>query len=190
MAFFIDDSWKIAPRLTLSLGLRYENNPPYYDKYHSIVNAQLSSIDDPARHPVLVRPGSGDFYDGVPFVFGGGIQVARGSSLMGRSLINRDNNDFAPRLGLAYSPTSKWTIRSGFGVFYVQDAGNAVFDLGRNVAGRLQQPTDSNFPDLTLMVPFRDIGGVATTVNTPYVLAYMQGRRTPYVLEYTLNLQR
>jgi hypothetical protein len=65
-----------------------------------------------------------------------------------------------------------------------------VFDLGRNVAGRLQQPTNTNFPDLTLNVPFRDIGGAQTTVNTPYVLAYIHNRCTPYVFEYTLNLQR
>ena len=190
MAFFVDDSWKIAPRLTLTLGLRYENTPPFYDKYDSIVNALVTSATDPSQHPVLVRPGSGGFYDGVPFVYGGGIRVARGNSLMGRSLINRDNNDFAPRLGIAYSPTSKWTVRSGFGLFYVQDAGNAVFDLGRNVAGRLQQPTNTNFPDLTLNLPFRDIGASSTTLNTPYVLAFVQNRRTPYVFEYTMNVQR
>jgi outer membrane receptor protein involved in Fe transport len=154
MAYFFDDSWKIAPRLTLTLGLRYENTPPYYDKYDSIVNALLPSPDDPRKHPTLVRAGSGNFYEGVPFVFGGGIQVARENALMGRALIARDNNDFAPRLGLAYSPTAKWTLRSGFGMSYVQDAGNAVFDLGRNVAGRLQQPTDTNFPDLTLKSRF------------------------------------
>jgi hypothetical protein len=189
MAFFFDDNWKITPRLTLSLGLRYENTPPYADKYDSIVNARIFSPDDPTQHPVLVRAGSGDFYDGVPFVFGGGIRVARDNS-MGRALIARDNNDFAPRLGLAYSPTSKWTLRAGFGMFYVQDAGNAVFDLGRNVAGRLQQPTNTNFPDLTLDMPFRDLGVSSTTLNTPYVLAHIYDRRTPYVFEYTLNIQR
>lgn len=43
---------------------------------------------------------------------------------LGNRLVNRDNNDFAPRIGLAWSPTSKWVIRTGAGMFYNQDQGN------------------------------------------------------------------
>ena len=47
-----------------------------------------------------------------------------------------DKNDFAPRLGITWSPTSKWVIRAGAGIFYSQDTGNPRFDMARNLAGR------------------------------------------------------
>ncbi|MCW5981359.1 MAG: carboxypeptidase regulatory-like domain-containing protein [Bryobacteraceae bacterium] len=188
-AYYFDDVWKIRPNLTLNLGLRYENTPPYYDLNDTIVNALVTSNFDPAANPILVRAGEGDFYEGVPFRFHPSIQTARSNTLMGsRRLVNRDNNDFAPRLGLAYNPTPNWTFRWGFGAFYVQDSGNTRFDLGRNVAGRRRGEANNDFPDLTFTTPFQDLS--AGTVSVPYVLANMQDRRTPYVLQYLFNIQR
>lgn len=187
-SYYIDDVWKIRPNITLNLGLRYENTPPYYDENDSIVNALVTSAFDPAQHPTLVRAGEGDFYENVPFRFNPAIKTVRSNDLMGRRLVDRDNNDFAPRLGLAYSPMAKWTLRAGFGAFYVQDSGNTRFDLGRNVAGRRRGEANNDFPDLTLASPFQDLR--AGTVSVPYVLANMQDRRTPYVLQYLFNIQR
>ena len=45
--------------------------------------------------------------------------------------------DFAPRLGISYSPDSKTVVRAGYGIFYNQDIGNAVFDMARNIAARV-----------------------------------------------------
>jgi len=44
--------------------------------------------------------------------------------------VNRDNNDFAPRIGIAWSPNPKWVLRTGAGAFYNQDQGNPRFDVG------------------------------------------------------------
>jgi len=71
---------------------------------------------DPSLHPVYVRTGSGDFYDGVDFRYNG-VQTARDGRL-GDRLINTDWNLFAPRFGIAWSPSSKWSFRTGFGIFY------------------------------------------------------------------------
>lgn len=186
-AYYIDDTWKIAPRLTINLGLRYENTPPYYDKRASMVNALVPSWDDPAQHPTLVRAGSGDFYEGVPFFFNSAIQTVRSNEPMSKRLIQWDKNDFAPRIGLAYSPSDRWTFRAGFGVFYAQDSGNTVFDMGRNVAGRRRGEANNDFPDLTLAVPYPDLG--AGIFSQPYVLANLYDRRTPYILQGLFNIQ-
>jgi hypothetical protein len=187
-SMFIDHTWKIRPRLTMNLGLRYENTPPYYDKRDSMVNALVPSAFDGSQHPTLVRPGEGDFYEGVPFIYNSAIQTVRSNDPMGRRLIQRDNNDLAPRFGLAFSPTDKWTFRAGFGAFFVQDTGNTVFDMGRNVAGRRRGEANNDFPDLTLTNPFQDLS--AGLFSTPYVLANIYNRRTPYVLQYLFNIQR
>ena len=81
-------------------------------------------------HPVLVRTGSGDFYDDLAFRFTGPVQLARDGRL-GNRLINTDCNNFAPRLGIAYSPSAKWSFRTGFGVFFSQESKNSIFDMSR-----------------------------------------------------------
>jgi outer membrane receptor protein involved in Fe transport len=105
---FVDDTWKIRPNLTLNMGLRYELTPPWYDRTEKFVNVSIpyfdraANIQDPTRHPVLVRVGTGDFYKDVLLRFNSAIQVAR-DGRMGSRTVQTDYNDFAPRLGLARS---------------------------------------------------------------------------------------
>ena len=53
---------------------------------------------------MYVRTGSGNFYDGIDFRFNTNVQLAR-DGRFGKRLINTDYNNFAPRLGIAYSPS-------------------------------------------------------------------------------------
>ena len=55
---------------------------------------------------------------------------------MGSRLINTNYHDFAPRIGIAYSPSDKWSIRAGFGIFYSMESKNSIFDLERGMGGR------------------------------------------------------
>ncbi|MEO7145046.1 MAG: TonB-dependent receptor, partial [Bryobacteraceae bacterium] len=73
-AAFIQDDWKITTKLTLNIGVRYENPRPWHDKYRGIMNVQLTNpgigpngILPNAPPPILTRPGSGDFYQGLNF---------------------------------------------------------------------------------------------------------------------------
>ncbi|MFN0169032.1 MAG: carboxypeptidase regulatory-like domain-containing protein [Bryobacteraceae bacterium] len=195
MYFFFDDTWKIRPNLTLSLGLRYENTPPWYDRTGTMMNLSVpdwalgqSGITDPARRPTVIRAGSGDFYQNSLIRFDPSIQVARDGRL-GPYLIRRDNNDFAPRLGIAWTPTSKWTVRTGAGIFYAQDIGNARFDISRNIAGRRQEIANPDVPNLTFDRPVAVLGSTVS-IATPTVFSSEYRRRTPYVMEYMLNIQR
>jgi outer membrane receptor protein involved in Fe transport len=120
---YIQDDFRVTSKLTLNIGLRYENPRPWHDKYRGIINAQLF---DPgvgpdgflpnSKPPIFTRPGSGDFYAGLNFHFADGQAIQAGDQFMGRSLVNPDNNNWAPRFGLSYSPTSRWTIRTGAGM--------------------------------------------------------------------------
>ncbi|MGH9769517.1 MAG: TonB-dependent receptor domain-containing protein [Blastocatellia bacterium] len=193
-SFYIDDTWKLTPKLTLNLGLRYEYTPPWFDKTGRLVNIFVPFFDntpnvaDKSRHPVFIRTGGGDFYEGLALRFNPAIQVARDGRL-GERLVDDDRNDFAPRFGLAYSPTSKWTVRLGGGVFYSQDTGNPRFDMARNLAGRRRDEATPTLIDLNWNAPFRSLGS-SVVVSNPYVLGNIFARRTPYVLQYMLNVQR
>lgn len=192
--YYIDDAWKVRPNLTLNIGLRYEYSPPWLDKTGRLVNIQVPFLDntpnvaDRSRHPVFVRMGSGDFYEGVLLRFNPLIQTARDGRL-GERLVNDDRNDFAPRFGLAWSPTSKWTVRMGGGGFYSQDTGNPRFDMARNFAGRRRDEATPTDRDLNWNTPFRNLGGTVQ-INNPYVLGNTFNRRTPYVIQYMLSVQR
>jgi hypothetical protein len=85
----------------------------------------------------------------------------------------------------------------GAGVFYTQDTGNPVFDMARSLSGKLQNTANIATHNLTFEVPFfagaSPCGVLAppkvcvptpTLVNTYYI------RKTPYVEEYELNVQR
>jgi hypothetical protein len=102
-AYYIDDSWKVRPNLTITLGLRYEFTPPYYDKSQNFANVLIPFWDDGAGpitdqslHPTLVRIGSGNFYQGLSIQYPSNVQVARNGSL-GPDGIFPDYKDWAPR---------------------------------------------------------------------------------------------
>jgi outer membrane receptor protein involved in Fe transport len=196
-AYYIDDTWKVRPNLTLSLGLRYEYTPPWASKNDTNMNIWFpQAYDGPGLHPCYVRIGSGEVYQNTIVRFDPRICVARDGRL-GDRLVQHDRNDFAPRLGVAWSPTPKWTVRAGAGVFFVVDTGNPRFDMSRNMSGRLTSTADPQLLNLTIRNPFSQgatICGVPSPpfvcVQTPQGLANDYYRRTPYVTQYELNFQR
>lgn len=192
-SYYIDDSWRIHPRVTISMGLRYENIPPYKDKSQKFTNISLpfiappgvANIADPNLHPTMVRLGQGDFYQDLPFRYDPAINVARDGRLGDRG-IYRDNTDFAPRLGVAWSPSDKWTIRAGAGAFFVQDISNIYLDSVRaNTGGSRIVTANASLPNVTFSNAFVD-----PLVTTPKILGIEAHRRTPYSLQYSFNVQR
>ena len=116
---------------------------------------------------------------------------------MGRGLVEPDNNNFAPRIGLSWSPTGRWTVRTGFGVFFVQDSGNPVFDMARNLAGRDLFITSLEQRNAVLEDPwalerqrFTCTGYSGTCLGQPQILGNVQNMRTPYIEQWMFNIQR
>lgn len=204
-AYYFTDTWKIRSNMTIDLGLRYEYTPPWLDQNGTLMNASIPchdttpNVQNLACHPVLVRIGSGDVYEGTVLRFAPNIQVARDGRL-GDRLVFDDKKNFAPRVGWAWNPDEKWSFRAGTGIFYMQDTGNPRFDMARNLSGRRRDNTLLLTPDLTLENPFRGAGaggandcGVApplVCLTNVYVLGNMPDRQTPYMFQYLFNIQR
>jgi hypothetical protein len=108
--------------------------------------------------------------------------------MCGRALYCYWKHNFAPRLGIAYSPTPNWVIRLGGGIFYTQDQHDINFDPGRNVAARRQLPADQAAPNLTLANPLG--GGVSNVVLQPFVLAAGPNMKTTYIEQWLIDVQR
>ncbi len=196
VAFYVDDTYKMTPKLTINWGLRYELAQPLLDGFGLQPNFQLkqplpsvANVADQNLHPVFVRTGKGDFYENLDFRFTGPIQLARDGRL-GDRLIRTDRNNWAPRLGIAYSPNSQWSFRTGFGVFFAQESKNSIFDMSRAAGGRANPVIDqqavptitySNYIN-TSQLPVRFAPGL--TWGADYNL------RTTYSLQYLFNVQR
>jgi len=107
--------------------------------------------------------------------------------------------NFAPRLGISFSPTSKTVIRTGYGIFYTQDIGNAYFDMARNIAGRVtvqngNSTTTGTYGNSTLTWANATPGATGgTTVNLPTTaVAYANAvsHKTSYTQQMLLNIQQ
>ena len=183
-ALYLQDSWKIRPTLTINYGLRWEYDQPFYDENDAIVNIDFKW--DNSAEPVFVRAGSGDPYEGNPaFRLAPDVQYVR-DGRFGRGAYRSDFNDFAPRLGVAWSITPKTVLRSGGGLYYVRDIGNAVFDVVRNAPFtiRRDEPAESFRPNLSFEQPF------ARTGAPTFILANQWDEPSSYIAQWSLGVQR
>jgi len=197
----------VNPSLTLTMGLRYEYTPPFKDRYRGIMNVQMfcpgvdeTGIDENCQTPVLVRPGEGDFHEDLSVHMADRVPTATGDDvLFNRATVKKDLNDWGPRFGIAYQPDQKTTIRTGFGMYYSQDTGNPVFDMGRNFGFRQSARGLEDVPTVNLSNPWETAAGGAQLqcsnwdgpcVAGLYTFANDARRRTPYVMQYLLNVQR
>ncbi len=102
---YAQDDWKPLPNLTLSLGLRWEYGSPYSEQ-----NNYVSNFDPTTQTVLTTSPGA---------VAGNGLKPVTAGGIYGKTLIDPDYNDFAPRVGFAFAPTPNISIRGGFGTSYV-----------------------------------------------------------------------
>jgi len=108
--YFVQDDWKVNPRLSLNLGLRYDFITPALEAN----NAQTNF--DPAG--------------------GGSLVFAKDGSLDDRGLVKPDRNNFAPRLGVVYKLDERTVLRGGWGIFYnLFDRVGSEDQLALNVPG-------------------------------------------------------
>jgi hypothetical protein len=183
-AIYIQDNWKVTPNLTVDYGLRWEYDQPFTDKYDKIVNIDFTW--DNSYEPVFVRAGKGDPYEGDPaFRLASDIQYVR-DGRFGRGAYKPDYNDFAPRLGVAWSVTPKTVVRGGGGIYYVRDIGNAVFDIVRNAPFtiRRNEPAESFRPNLSFEQPF------ARTGAPTFILAAQYDQPSSYIGQWSIGFQR
>ena len=102
---FFNDDWKVTPTLTVNLGVRWEINTPMYDSNNvSIHSFNFDTAKVIVPDPSLLDPRAlaPEFVEGSQF---------------GKGLRPTDKNNFAPRIGMAYSVNDKTVIRAGYGMF-------------------------------------------------------------------------
>lgn len=105
-AMFASDDFKVTPHLTLNLGLRWQLISGW-----TVANNLFGNYD-----PVLPNNACAGCTGGI--LFGGQSDTAFGGTIKKLSAIqNGDYKQFAPRVGLAWSPLTNWAFRASYGIF-------------------------------------------------------------------------
>jgi len=227
---YVEDTYKVTPKLTLSAGLRYELTPPWRDTNGNDFNVLFPVIpkvgdisttygtaSTPAtynpdgslktagtynpNYPYYARQGNCDpsqVYQGIAVRWTASNAVCSNGKVPGGALMNTIFTNFAPRIGISYSPMPKTVVRLGFGIFYNQDIGNAYFDMERNIAGRVtvnnsNSQTAGAASDVTWTknaTPGGSGGAVVSLPPTTVGFANASTHHTSYSEEYLLNVQQ
>lgn len=123
MGLYFHDSWKVSPRLTLELGVRYDRWAPYGEKRKRLSNLDLTTIGNTFQ---VVTPGDTRAED-VAGILPSMLQsyanrglswVTADSIGFPSNLVPGDNNNFGPRIGVAYRLTDKFVLRGGYGEYF------------------------------------------------------------------------
>ena len=208
-AMYVQDDWKVSPKLTLNLGLRYEINP-FYDG----IKGQTSGYDTSNNKIVIPENFSQSAQPGTPLLyslFSDRIEFNTAVGL-GTSIRPAAKKNVAPRLGLAYSPGGNTVIRAAYGIFYNTPDNNAINNTQNTVPFVASQTVNNNntanalglkiptftFGDAYLGQPIVaanttnatcSFGFVARSCSQPNVTSMDLRVKNTYVQEYNLAIQ-
>ena len=139
LSLFVQDDFRVHPRLTVNLGIRYDLQPPYTDPQNrklAYVPGQKSQVSPNAPEGLL---------------FPGDPGISRG-------IAHTDKNNVAPRLGINWDPKGdgRMSIRAAAGIFYGSITGNEWNTTADNQPFTVRQ----SFPTVfTLSDPYRNLPG-------------------------------
>jgi hypothetical protein len=176
---YFEDQIKIRRNLTLTAGVRYE----YYQPEYSTTNF-FGSFDpalfNSANAPTVNSDGTLVPNTGTPL---NGIIIAGQNSPYGRYLFPSRKNNFAPRIGIAWDPTStgKMSIRAGYGIFYDRWGSYSQF-------GGFNPPFNSsvNIYNTLLSNP----GGTQGALYAPALSGVLSPWKYPQVQKWSFSVQR
>jgi len=170
LSAFAEDDWKVTPRLTLNLGLRYDFATPPLEADNRMADFDPSS---------------------------GALVFAKSGSLKSRAIVDPNEKNFAPRFGFSYSPVSSTVVRGGYGIYYLLfDRFGSEDELALNPPFLINKTLTSNTtPVLTPSVGFPSNFLYPSTVdlsalNAFHIRAMALHDPLPYVQQWSFGVQQ
>lgn len=185
---FIQDDWKVTPRLTINLGLRYDLMKPPQEKF----GAWSSFVPELGKIAISGRGTIPDFDERIRTSGAAAFVTMAADAGLPATLIRPDNNDFSPRLGFAWRPFggTRSVLRGGVGIFYGssslyrldENSDTYPFSINESYSAQTSNPlliTPSNpFPESR-----RRVGGVTSTTGMDVNM------RSQYLSSWNLTME-
>jgi hypothetical protein len=207
---FVQDDWKVGPRLTINLGVRWAFDGTYNDKYGNLTNVWpdlMNGVAAPTSAAAAASSTAGFVGYVVPNNFvshygaaavPAGVQInSNGTPISGHPPLS----NFAPRFGFAWQPkeNGKLVVRGGVGMFYDRIAGDRFvhgLEQGYPYSITLDYPGATNtfnnvnpYPTTPLSFPPRWFD-TATLTGSGLDQAFLDPHiHTPLVRQYNINVQ-
>lgn len=201
-AGFVQDDFKISPKLTINAGLRYEYFGPLSERNGKSLTYFDPTVSSPIEATAVANYAAKATTPEQALVATSAFKVKGGVHFAtpGQDLWNSQHLNFSPRLGFSYNPIEKLVVRGGFGLFY-QHIGEylqyaspdgytqststtASNDNGQTYVGTLQNP----FPN-GLTQPTGNTQGLYQDLGTSLTGAFVQNPKTPYSIQYSFGFQ-
>ncbi len=125
--FFVQDDYRVHPRLTLNIGLRYEITSPFTENNDLLVNFDPNYVGANGKKGRYVVPSQKTLAALDPRYISYGVVTADQVGVP-RSLVRTDYGDIAPRVGVAWRVTNRTVLRGGYGLFYPTSAAQGIRD--------------------------------------------------------------
>jgi hypothetical protein len=151
---FLQDDWKVTPRLTLNLGLRYDNFG-FFEDWNG-----RAAVGDFATGKIIIPDGSQGSIHAAYAPFTDRFIQASDAGVP-NTFIQPNNYDFAPRAGFAYRVRPDFVLRGGFGIYYVDYTVNE-FRESINVAPFVRR---AQFTRSLLLSQSVDVNSIYTFTN-------------------------
>ena len=177
--WYLQDDWKVARNLTVNLGVRWEYQTPWKERYN-----HLAYFDPSATDPITGLKG-----------------VLTPTTSSHRYPSNPEKRDWAPRVGLAWTFLPNTVFRAGYGIFYAPGSGgigSSPGDLGSGSQtstpiyfGQAQAAPNTPIPGASLANPF--VTGLLPFPNSLIgngITAIFPTWRTPMNQMWNANIQR
>jgi hypothetical protein len=198
---FFQDDWRLTTRFTVNLGIRYEIETPIKERYDRTVRG----FDFNTENPVFAAARARYAANPIPELPVAQFRTPGGLLFSGvggnpRTLWNSDKNNFAPRVGFAWTLTPKTVLRGGYGIFYellgasYNDVNQQGFSQRTNVVASLDNGvtfranTANPLPD-GVLPPAGASAGLATFVGRAPGF-FNPDLRNGYMQRWSFGLQR
>ena len=200
-AGYFQDDWKIAPELTLNLGLRYDYFQPPRENAGRNANFVPTSLGIGTGTATFSLPLQSQSQPLSPAFLS--ILSANRVALQYQdnpSLVNAQHDNIAPRVGFSYSIYPKTVVRGGVGLFFggLEDRGgnanlgyNYPFQFANTFAAPTCKLNNCASNGLTLEKGFTAqlAAGLQNSVTTPSFAGYDPNYKTPYSEQYNLTVE-
>jgi hypothetical protein len=145
---YINDSWRLSRRLTITAGLRWEAPGSFGEKHGSLTTLDLSQPQQ-ALSQALGRTVTG------------GLALVDSQQYGSRTWQSLHYKLFSPRVGLAYSLSDKLVLRTGYGIAYLPNV--VAFSLGP-----YNSPVNNSITNMTATLDAGLTPNLATTLSNPF----------------------